>query len=72
MRFDSAYLLQCLRCPTKGSFTANLWRLFIRRCAMLVKLKRRPYLVRLYLSYKGWRKYLPPGRALRAAMATSQ
>lgn len=39
---------------------------------MLVKLKRRPYLVRLYLSYKGWRKYLPRGRALRAAMATSQ
>ncbi len=35
-------------------------------------LKRRNYLVRLYLSYKGWRKYLPRGRALRAAIETSR
>lgn len=31
---NPCYRLQRLRCPTKGSFTANLWRLFIRGCAM--------------------------------------
>lgn len=36
-----------------------------------VCMKRRNYLARLWLSYKGWRKYLPPLAALRAALLVS-
>jgi hypothetical protein len=36
-----------------------------------VDMQRRKYLARLWLSYKGWRKYLPPFAALRAALMIS-
>jgi hypothetical protein len=36
-----------------------------------VDMQRRNYLARLWLSYKGWRKYLPLVAAMRAALSIS-
>jgi hypothetical protein len=33
-----------------------------------VDMQRRNYFIRVWLSYKGWRKYLPPVAAMRAAL----